>query len=1378
MKSLRKVLLFIFLILLILAMTGAIIFGIMPYSSASKSGEKFLSTGMLRERNGDILGYRLKENGKILWKIYEHDSNADDMPPSENQPPIYCLRAGLGFNEHDKVYTYDISFDMLTEKEEIAAQNNVLYNLVNSGKYNKLLALLSYIYAPGGSSSEYREKLLEEVNKKYPNEYTHPLKDIDIEVANQLVIWSLVNSENEFYRENYNKTDLLEYTTDASSYYDLTKYGLETQEGEERERQIESLYKYLADASEKYFLGGEIVNQKCEVSDEEGCDVKKEPGSSSETIVKLPNGTSITTIRDNVGFIEGKTWSLVELEDGTQGYVNSNSYKIVEYNETCEVTTRLGIYIRDIPSTSGNIIGEADNGEMVTRIERNSATANGFVWDKVKIADGTIGYAASKYLTLVPNELYEENFQGVGEPAKIDSEKPLEYTIENGNYIVGPINVVKNNDLLYDVDFSVKIGEENVDNYTILNSEKLEVQKEDVKEGEFYLSIPITKIDKITVDASINYEATKPTLWARTENDLAQPVVIIDKEKKKDTTSLEVTPEEDSEILKQTIAKTGRESINSREDKVDYKINYEAEISKYAGTAKIKLVDNLQYPINDKESVLDDGIYNSEDNTITWDIDIENINTFKEENEISTISVEKNISLLYEGVDALKENITNTVKGQLLLENDVSTEEITETYDTTINIEGKVSVEYKDRYSDALIETTEEHTGKVGTEFNVETDEKQIPGYTLVEGPTEKTGEYTEDPQVKTYYYAKNTEVIVKYLEKDDTPEDYTDNLILAEQKTIPGYEGLDYTATQEEIENYIFVEDTENTTGAMTKDPIVVIYYYLQKTKVVVNYIDKLTEQNLDTYEKEGLVGETFTSEARDFEEYVLVQKPSKETVTMEKNVITLNYYYIHVSSGVIEKHIDVKTEKLLDNKEYEGKVGDEYNTAPQSFEGYDLVEEMYPDNAKGKMTEDVIEVKYYYIKRASVKVEHIDKITRETIQEKDAETKELKDSTEYIYGHEDDPYETKEKTFENYDLVQELYPENAKGEMTVTKNEYGSTNSETVVKYYYVKKSEGVVERHKDLENDNLLEDETTYTGHEGDPYATNSKEFKYYRLATNEEYYTKYVQDHPEVLTENNVQTVKELLAVLGKKANDNYIPENKSGLMTTDQIVVEYYYTNIKTEVVVKYLEKSTEKELAKDKHIDGSVGDSYETEEKYIEGYKLDKTTYPKNNKGTMTKEPIEVKYYYEKQENINNSDNQNQVPSENTNNNNNQTQTPSENANNNNQTPAPSDNTNNNNNNQTPTPSGNANNNQTSTSSENANNNKTTVTAETTNNTPTTIQASTSSTPKTDTSSENTTKNGVEVPGTGDRIVLTISVLLFVLIMNAIQIINSKLKKQ
>ena len=46
----------------------------------------------------------------------------------------------------------------------------------------------------------------------------------------------------------------------------------------------------------------------------------------------------------------------------------------------------------------------------------------------------------------------------------------------------------------------------------------------------------------------------------------------------------------------------------------------------------------------------------------------------------------------------------------------------------------------------------------------------------------------------------------------------------------------------------------------------------------------------------------------------------------------------------------------------------------------------------------------------------------------------KEEKDSTEYLYGHEGDEYSTKEKAFENYKLVEEDYPENARGEMEIT--------------------------------------------------------------------------------------------------------------------------------------------------------------------------------------------------------------------------------------------------------------------------------------------------------------------------------------------------------
>ena len=67
----------------------------------------------------------------------------------------------------------------------------------------------------------------------------------------------------------------------------------------------------------------------------------------------------------------------------------------------------------------------------------------------------------------------------------------------------------------------------------------------------------------------------------------------------------------------------------------------------------------------------------------------------------------------------------------------------------------------------------------------------------------------TEEVIEVIYYYAKNTNVVVKYLEKDT-------NVELEDEVLIEGYEGKDYETEQKEIENYTFVEDTGNTSGKM----------------------------------------------------------------------------------------------------------------------------------------------------------------------------------------------------------------------------------------------------------------------------------------------------------------------------------------------------------------------------------------------------------------------------------------------------------------------------------------------------------------------------------------------------------------------------------
>ena len=59
--------------------------------------------------------------------------------------------------------------------------------------------------------------------------------------------------------------------------------------------------------------------------------------------------------------------------------------------------------------------------------------------------------------------------------------------------------------------------------------------------------------------------------------------------------------------------------------------------------------------------------------------------------------------------------------------------------------------------------------------------------------------------------------------------------------------------------------------------------------------------------------------------------------------------------------------------------------------------------------MTRELIEVDYYYIKKATVRVEYVDKLTGEKLVE-----------DVVISGHENDPYTTEQKEFEGYDFIE----------------------------------------------------------------------------------------------------------------------------------------------------------------------------------------------------------------------------------------------------------------------------------------------------------------------------------------------------------------------
>lgn len=217
---------------------------------------------------------------------------------------------------------------------------------------------------------------------------------------------------------------------------------------------------------------------------------------------------------------------------------------------------------------------------------------------------------------------------------------------------------------------------------------------------------------------------------------------------------------------------------------------------------------------------------------------------------------------------------------------------------------------------------------------------------------------------------------------------------------------------------------------------------------KVIVKYIDKDTGEEIsEAVEKTGVIGETFdvSEDKKDIEGYILAEEPDSKTGKYTKENQEKIYYYVE-KSVVVEKHIDINTQEIIETKTYEGKEGEEYKTSSKTFEGYDLIEKdedgksMLPTNESGKMQKGTIEVIYYYSRKASVKVEYIYKQTGEKIAE---DTK--------IIGHENDSYKTNAKEIKDYKLIEE--PNNKTGKMKVVKNSDGTYNTETLVQYLYDK-------------------------------------------------------------------------------------------------------------------------------------------------------------------------------------------------------------------------------------------------------------------------------------------------------------------------------------
>ena len=513
---------------------------------------------------------------------------------------------------------------------------------------------------------------------------------------------------------------------------------------------------------------------------------------------------------------------------------------------------------------------------------------------------------------------------------------------------------------------------------------------------------------------------------------------------------------------------------------------------------------------------------------------------------------------------------------------------------------------------------------KIGLENDAYTTEaKEIDGYELVVIPSNASGKMTVGKTTIIYEYRKLSNVIAKYVDENTGVE-------ITEEVENTYKEGDMYTTEKKSFEGYTFTKDTNNTSGVVQREDIEVVYYYKKiSAGIEAIYIDQVTgEQIAESIVKTGLENDEYVTEAKDIEDYVLVNNPLNASGKMTVEKITIVYEYRKLAN-VITKHIDANTGKeIIDDIVDTYKEGDNYKVLPQNLAGYVLVEE--PDVKEGVIArEDITKIFKYKKISSGLVVKYVDEISNELLDEKTYTgnekdiinleelsfesyilTKRPADSTveltvepqeRYFYykkvvdievvgidkhtgkelyskiqsGVEGTEYQTQPVVIPGYDILEE--PEN--------KNGIYKKNSEKVI-YIYSKIAGNVTVKYVDKDtNENL--DGFEIKGHVGDDYSTDKKDFEDYNF-----------------------------VEVIG----------NPKGKLEENSKEIIYYYEKKNGKVVVTYVD-TLGNVLLSEEHV-GKVKDEYEIIEKGFKNYIV--IERPDETSGKFIDGTIELKFVLEK----------------------------------------------------------------------------------------------------------------------------------------------------
>ena len=457
----KKSLLSISMIILMIASIPNLVFATVVTDEKDK-----LHLG-ITELNDNNWGYSIgdpKTNGATgnahkIWNILEYVSSQDGAELKANgNKNIYCVNAGVGFGDADstgiKRDTYNVFFDMKTEREKIKAQNDVLKALVEGtipgndtattiSRYNALLALSDMLYL-AEDSEENKTAILEAAGIKYlesedryyyvdNNQCTWDvlITDDDIKAVQQAAIWYFTNyyevestasqsyTETTTHSMKYDKTantGWLNYTLDGTNYEDLSNYNKATEEGSDRNQQAEILYNYLIKTAKsnanKYSSSSSVgttssvpaqVTTQTLQYEELGANYVVGPIKITES----EGNTTLYTIDFDVKVNGAKTENYkivtdkndITKETTIEDSVGQDVYVIVAKDSTTSITVSIDISYTDTTLTLWTSATNGNGTQPVMIPEKDPQTVE---WEKTVTPDSKVfDLALRKYITKI-----------------------------------------------------------------------------------------------------------------------------------------------------------------------------------------------------------------------------------------------------------------------------------------------------------------------------------------------------------------------------------------------------------------------------------------------------------------------------------------------------------------------------------------------------------------------------------------------------------------------------------------------------------------------------------------------------------------------------------------------------------------------------------------------------------------------------------------------------------------------------------------------------------------------------------------------------------------------------------------------------------------